>query len=92
MKSTMFSLRLIRSVNFKFKKFSATALTVDDIYDQDYKIIPISLDPPTCPICNEFIGDKNNKCKLEIIDGSCPLKVYNRNKEAIKNLVKKLQK
>ena len=87
----MFYLRLIRSANSKFSKFSAASLTVDEIYDHDYKI-PISLAPPTCPICNEFIDNKNNKCKFEIIDGSCPLKVYNRNKEVIKNLVEKLQK
>ncbi len=87
---TMFYLRLIRSINSKFKKFSAVSVTVDDIYD--HEIIPLSLAPPTCPICNEFIDDKNNKCKLEIIDGLCPLKVYNRNKEVIKNLVEKLQK
>ena len=86
----MFYLRLIRSVNSKLKKFSAASVTVDDIYD--YEIIPISLAPPTCPICNEFIDDKKNKCKLEIIDGSCPLKVYNRNKEVIKILIEKIQK
>jgi hypothetical protein len=89
----MFSLRLIRTVNFKFKKFSAAALTVDDIYDPpEYKIIPISLDPPICPICNEFIDNNKKDCKFEIIDGSCPLKVYNRNKEAIKKLVDKIKK
>ena len=83
--SLMIIFRFTRFINPKFTRASAS-IAIDDIYE----IVPISLSPPICPICDEFI-DVNNKCKLEVIDGSCPLKLYNKNKEVIKNLVKKIK-
>lgn len=74
------------------QKLPAATLTIDDIYDQDYKVFPISQAPPICPICNEFVTSRKHDCKFEIIDGSCPLKLYYRNKELIDDLKEKTKK